>query len=185
MKFKVPNLPAGFECDTYEAFSIAKFRVKAVYNSKLIDYIETPLSIRESFQVELIKDKKAFNFFTSQNLQGVEIEEAFVSCRYGNYDSIPDFAQGILKPDCPNCGIEHECTGFNIGCKLPDLPGGKISGRELQIIKLVARGLFDKEISDRLGTSVETVRNQLQSIRKKMEVESRLEVANWAFKHNL
>lgn len=185
MKIKVPNLPVGFESDEFEAFRVDKFRAMAVYNCKLIDYTSSPTSIREFFQVELIKDKAAVKFLQSQNLQGDEIEEAFVSCRYGNYDSIPDLFNGALKHDCPDCGIEDTCKGFNVVCKVPDLPGGKITGRELQVIKLVAKGLVDKEIADQLGSAVDTVRTQLQRIRQKMEVNNRVEIAIWANKHNI
>lgn len=185
MKIKVPNLPVGFNSDSFEAFRTSKFRAKAHYNSKLIDYIDSPIAIRDFFQIELIKDKKAIKFFESQNLKGLEIEEAFVSCRYGNYDSIPDLCKGKLSADCPDCGIEDTCPGFNIACKVPDLPGGKITGRELQIIKLIARGLEDKEIADKLDCAIDTVRTHLQRIRQKMEVNNRIEIAIWANKYNV
>lgn len=186
MKINSPNLPAGIESGSFEGFRTEKYRANCVYNCKLIDYIESPLFIREQIQVELIRDKKAFQFLLSEKLSGDEMEEAFFSCRYGNYDSIPDYANGVLSPDCPDCGIEHICKGFNIVCKIPLLHNGlSLTARELQVVKLVTKGLFDKEIADVLDSSVNTVRTHLERIRKKMEVNSRVEIANWGHKHNI
>ena len=186
MKINIPNLPAGLESGSFEGFRTEKYRANCVYNCILTDYIDSPLFIREAIQVELIRDKKAFQFLLSEGLSGDEMEEAFFSCRYGNYDSIPDYINGKLTPDCPNCGIEETCKGFNVVCKIPPLHNNlMLTARELQIVKLVTKGLFDKEIADSLDSSVNTVRTHLERIRKKMEVNSRIEIAKWGHKHNI
>jgi DNA-binding NarL/FixJ family response regulator len=46
-----------------------------------------------------------------------------------------------------------------------------------QIVALIARGLTNKEIAQRLGVSPFTVRNQVKVIIRKLELKSRVQVA--------
>lgn len=52
-----------------------------------------------------------------------------------------------------------------------------LTEREQQIVRLVARGLSDKEIAGEFGTSVHTVRNQQSSIKEKTGARNRTELA--------
>jgi DNA-binding NarL/FixJ family response regulator len=53
----------------------------------------------------------------------------------------------------------------------------KLSQREQEILALLAKGLLYKEIVDRLGISMSTVRTHLQHIYEKLHVNSRTEAA--------
>ncbi len=63
----------------------------------------------------------------------------------------------------------------------PAKPAGgeevKLSKRETEILELLTKGLANKEIADRLGLSVETVRVHLKRIYEKLHVRSRTEAA--------
>jgi DNA-binding NarL/FixJ family response regulator len=50
-----------------------------------------------------------------------------------------------------------------------------LSPRELEVLQAVAAGLSDKEVAQKLGTAVSTVKNQLSSIYLKWRVRSRTE----------
>lgn len=194
---KIPDLPTGTTNNEVEFFRIAPFKAKAMYKCKVFLYTEMPKSIREVIQAKMLADPEAVNAIISilkilpdnnaksNNQCNDEIEEAFVSCRYGNYDSIPDLIDGQLTPDCPDCGIEDICPGFGIVCKKPKTPNGEITGRELQILKLIAKGYMDKEIADKLDLVITTVQKHVQNIRAKLDVNTRLEIGIWAWKHNL
>jgi DNA-binding NarL/FixJ family response regulator len=52
-----------------------------------------------------------------------------------------------------------------------------LSPREEEVLRLVARGLVNKEIADELGLALETVRGYLKSIYSKLHVRSRTEAA--------
>jgi DNA-binding NarL/FixJ family response regulator len=58
-----------------------------------------------------------------------------------------------------------------------------LTGRERQVMRLVAEGLTDKEIADSLYVSPRTVQNQLSSIRRKTGLGRRSELAHWAATH--
>lgn len=63
---------------------------------------------------------------------------------------------------------------------IPTTPGGfdgvnDLSPRELEVLRLLARGLGTKAMADELSLSTTTVRNHIQRILAKLDVHSRLE----------
>ena len=58
-----------------------------------------------------------------------------------------------------------------------------ISERELEIIRLIADGLSNKEIASRLFLSEGTVRNYLSSILDKLDLRDRTQVAVFYYRH--
>jgi len=60
-----------------------------------------------------------------------------------------------------------------------------ISIREAEVIKLVGEGLKNKAIANRLSISETTVRHHLTSVYRKLNVSDRLELAIFAYRHNL
>ena len=57
-----------------------------------------------------------------------------------------------------------------------------LTGREREILRLVASGLQNKEIAKDLGISLATVRNHVHNILEKLEVHSKLEAVSLAFR---
>ncbi|MEK6255703.1 MAG: response regulator transcription factor, partial [Chloroflexota bacterium] len=60
-----------------------------------------------------------------------------------------------------------------------------LSERELEILKLLASGLTNTEIAERLFLSKGTVRNYISAILTKLEVEDRTQAAVLAVRHGL
>lgn len=58
-----------------------------------------------------------------------------------------------------------------------------LTGRELQVLRLVAEGLTDAEIAGRLSLSPHTVHRHMSNIRTKLRVTSRAAAAVWAVQH--
>lgn len=58
-----------------------------------------------------------------------------------------------------------------------------LTGREREVLEVLAEGLNDKEIAQRLHISVETARNHMARILSKLGVESRLQVLVFAVRH--
>jgi DNA-binding NarL/FixJ family response regulator len=65
----------------------------------------------------------------------------------------------------------------------PSETSTQLSGRELEVLSLAARGLRNKEIADRLVISVRTVEGHFNSIFDKMGVSSRTEAVLGAVSH--
>lgn len=60
-----------------------------------------------------------------------------------------------------------------------------LTKRELEIIKLLVGGLYNKEIADSLNISEKTVKNHISSIFRKINVSDRTQAAVYAIKNNL
>jgi DNA-binding NarL/FixJ family response regulator len=65
----------------------------------------------------------------------------------------------------------------------PDLAG--LSQREIEVLRLVAQGLGDKEIAARLVLSRHTVHRHVHSILTKLNLPSRAAAAAYAVRHGL
>jgi len=60
-----------------------------------------------------------------------------------------------------------------------------LTKREHEVLKLVAQGMFNKEIGEQMGISERTVKNHISSIFKKIDVADRTQAAVFAIKNNL
>jgi len=60
-----------------------------------------------------------------------------------------------------------------------------LTKREIEVLKLLAEGLFNKEIAFTLDISEKTVKNHVSNIFKKINVSDRTQAAVFAIKHNL
>ena len=63
-----------------------------------------------------------------------------------------------------------------------DMP---LTNRELQVIRHVALGLSNREIGRSLTISIETVKEHVQNILRKVDVADRTQAAVWAVKRGL
>ncbi len=61
----------------------------------------------------------------------------------------------------------------------------KLTGREIDVLRLLARGLNNKDISERLFLTEGTVRNHVSSILAKLNVTDRTQAAVIAIQHGL
>lgn len=60
-----------------------------------------------------------------------------------------------------------------------------LSPRELDVVKLVARGLTNAEIAAQLFIAVGTVKTHLASVQMKLTARNRVEIAAWAWERRL
>ena len=61
----------------------------------------------------------------------------------------------------------------------------ELTRREVEVLKLIAEGLFNKEIASKLDISERTVKNHVSNIFKKIDVSDRTQAAVFAIKNNL
>nr|WP_283762066.1 LuxR C-terminal-related transcriptional regulator [Roseofilum halophilum] len=57
-----------------------------------------------------------------------------------------------------------------------------LSDREVQVVELVAMGLANQDIAERLEISKRTVDNHISNILKKTKTDNRVELVRWAMK---
>lgn len=76
-----------------------------------------------------------------------------------------------------NAGLANKTT---LNSKLSEL-----TKREIEVLKLLSEGLFNKEIAFRLDISERTVKNHVSNIFKKINVSDRTQAAVFAIKNGL
>ena len=67
----------------------------------------------------------------------------------------------------------------------PQLPVPRLTDRELEVLKLVARGLRNSEIAKELFISENTVKNHVRNILEKLQLHSRMEAVMYAMREKL
>jgi DNA-binding NarL/FixJ family response regulator len=63
--------------------------------------------------------------------------------------------------------------------------GVQLTPRETQVLRVVAMGLSNQEIADSLEISVETVKEHVQNLLRKLALNDRTQAAVWALRHGL
>jgi DNA-binding NarL/FixJ family response regulator len=61
----------------------------------------------------------------------------------------------------------------------------RVTARELEVLKLVAQGLHNREIGTRLFISENTVKNHVRNILEKLQLHSRMDAVMYAMRENL
>lgn len=94
---------------------------------------------------------------------------------YSVYDG-ENFIQPSLTPAL-NAGLAYK--------SISDDKLNELTRREIEVLKLIAEGLFNKEIASKLDISERTVKNHVSNIFKKIDVSDRTQAAVFAIKNNL
>jgi DNA-binding CsgD family transcriptional regulator len=92
-----------------------------------------------------------------------------------------EVAAGRLDGDAVNAVLA--AAGHRVR-RRPALPGG-LTRREAEILVLMARGLSNKEMAERLSVSVRTVRSHVEHVYAKIGVSARGAAAMFAMRHGL
>jgi DNA-binding NarL/FixJ family response regulator len=121
------------------------------------------------------------------------------------FDAIKAGASGYLLKDTPRDDLIKAVRG-TVGGKTyidPDIAGkvlgqvsshqtheatlvtSKLTEREVEVLRLIAKGLSNVEISGRLFLSEGTIRNHVSSILSKLEVADRTQAAVIAIQHGI
>ncbi|WP_033291510.1 response regulator [Amycolatopsis jejuensis] len=74
--------------------------------------------------------------------------------------------------------------------RMADTPSGtpeppRLTDRETDVLRLVAKGLTARQIAERLVLSHRTVENHVQSTLRKLQLHNRVELARYAIEHGL
>jgi DNA-binding NarL/FixJ family response regulator len=62
---------------------------------------------------------------------------------------------------------------------------GRLSAREVDVVRLIARGRTNQEIGAELFISLSTVKGHVSAVQAKLGLRNRVEVAAWAWEHGV
>ena len=90
-------------------------------------------------------------------------------------------ASRVLATHAPEVPAAHTLAAPESGNASDAVPA-VLTPRERQILQLMATGLQNKEIAQRLSLSLATVRNHIHNTLEKLDVHSKLEAVSLAFR---
>lgn len=109
--------------------------------------------------------------YLSKRVTAHELRHAVISAHGGGSVLSPELASQLMK--------EFSGAQTANGTKARPI----LSRRELEVLRLLARGRTDDEIAAELFISPRTVQNHLHSVRDKTHLRRRAELARWAVEH--
>ena len=114
-------------------------------------------------------------------LKDIPLDEVAESVRavYGGQSLInPSMASKLITEFATLAG--HESTG-----RAEQVPAPKLTDREMEVLKLVAKGMNNRDIAKELFISENTVKNHVRNILEKLHLHSRMEAVIYAVRERL
>ena len=93
--------------------------------------------------------------------------------------------QSLISPSMASKLLSEFATMIKKSEERPQLPVPRLTDRELQVLKLVARGMANKEIASELFISENTVKNHVRNILEKLQLHSRMEAVVYAVRERI
>jgi DNA-binding NarL/FixJ family response regulator len=128
-----------------------------------------------------------FNMPTGQPF-GNDLVKKGIRGIFYNSDPLPNFAKGVpailngelwySRKDLMKCLLDSN-TDSEFALELK----GLLTSREKEILILIASGISNTQIAEKLNISRNTVKTHLYNIYNKIKVPNRLQAALWAAKH--
>ncbi len=112
-------------------------------------------------------------------LKEISIDEVANAVRQVNQ------GQSLISPTMASKLLAEFATMVKRRDDRTDLPGPRLTERELQVLRLVARGLNNKDIGDDLYISQNTVKNHVRNILEKLHLHTRMEAVVYAVREKL
>src|SRR5262249_29710741 len=116
--------------------------------------------------------------FPARILAAADVFAALPQARPHRAALVPEHAARMLRPEAARGRLDRAATDAVLASQgllrgdRPRLPKG-VTERELEVLRLLARGLVDKEIATRLGISHRTVHHHNQAVFQKIGVTTR------------
>lgn len=180
------KIPAGILDDNIEFF-VDNWKVRFLQHGALHDFEELSLDGAADLRSEMDERPEVHQSLMEMGISNPAKQlEQYIHCNYGGFDSRADLtSEGISIKEYWDCGKRGMCKWEGKLCKAIKVQNGYLTLREIQVIKLVAEDLADKEIADRLNISINTVAIHKSHIEHKIAVHSKVGIAVFAKEYNI
>lgn len=149
-----------------------------------IGHLQASLDLAERcrFPYEAALTRLAWGRVLGQGPGALELLEEARDCfaRLGASPALEEANAALAARTGPDRGSEGVRNS-----KIPALPPDRLTTREIEIVRLVARGMSDKEVGWRLQISPRTVDGHLRNVYSKLGVSSRAALTAWAISQNI
>ena len=93
--------------------------------------------------------------------------------------------QSLISPSMASKLLNEFNSLAKMAAEREQLPAPVLTARELEVLKLVARGMSNKDVADELYISENTVKNHVRNILEKLHLHSRMEAVMYAVRKRL
>ena len=93
--------------------------------------------------------------------------------------------QSLISPSMASKLLTEFATMIKKGDDRQQVPAPRLTDRELEVLKLVAKGLNNRDIAKELFISENTVKNHIRNILEKLQLHSRMEAVVYAVREKL
>lgn len=167
------RMPGGGGIDACTGIVEAAPQVRVVMLTTSDDERDLVDSIRAGAVGYLLKD-----------IPPEEVVDGVRAVRSGRSLLSPSLASGLLT-EYATLLSRSEPTGVGWARPADPAPGPRLTDRELEVLRLLARAMSNKEIGRHLFISENTVKNHVRNILEKLRLHSRTEAATYAVRARL
>jgi two-component system NarL family response regulator len=93
--------------------------------------------------------------------------------------------QSLISPSMASKLLSEFASMIKKSEERPQLPVPRLTDRELEVLKLVARGMANRDIAKDLFISENTVKNHVRNILEKLQLHSRMEAVVYAVREKI
>ena len=116
------------------------------------------------------------NGYLLKDVPGEEIADGLRAVQSG---------QSLISPSMASKLLSEFATMIKKHEERPAMPVPRLTERELEVLKLVARGMANKDSAGELFISENTVKNHVRNILEKLQLQSRMEAAMYAVREKI
>ncbi|AEH08606.1 MULTISPECIES: response regulator [Protofrankia] len=93
--------------------------------------------------------------------------------------------QSLISPSMASKLLSEFALMIKKADSRPQLPTPRLTDREMEVLRLVAKGLNNRDIAKQLFISENTVKNHIRNILEKLQLHSRMEAVVYAVREKL
>jgi DNA-binding NarL/FixJ family response regulator len=93
--------------------------------------------------------------------------------------------QSLISPSMASKLLSEFASMIKKSEERPQMPVPRLTERELEVLKLVARGMANRDIAKELFISENTVKNHVRNILEKLQLHSRMEAVVYAVREKI
>jgi two-component system NarL family response regulator len=93
--------------------------------------------------------------------------------------------QSLISPSMASKLLTEFATMVRKDDERQQVPTPRLTEREMEVLKLVAKGMNNRDIAKKLFISENTVKNHIRNILEKLQLHSRMEAVVYAVREKL
>jgi DNA-binding CsgD family transcriptional regulator len=179
------HIPAGL-VDTSIEFFMANGELMVIENGITSPFMELTVNAATLLRDELDRNPIALKALEQMGIDNaLEQLYQYAKCRYSDLNEVGDLKDGESHPEFWDCGQHGKCFYEGILCVPLRAPFGRLTNREIQIIKLISQDYPDKIIAKKLVLSIHTVRTHIKHIEDKIGAFTKVGVTCYACQNHI